>query len=334
MRSGCEPKGRPVLRVIESPTLAPYERRWDELVNRGPLPTPFLRSGWLHAVAGTDAACLLVLDGAELVGGLPLVRSRAGPVEVYRFLGNRLGAVDMDLVAARGRALEVRIALREWARTSGALLFDLDGTRDGSWVAALLLNAVMTPRPPVPVLDLARLPRGSGGREAIGRRWRAGRDSLDSALDLFAQLATADDQLPPALRRAVTAAHAVDEAWIDVQEQGGEPAAVLICFVLADRVFAYRLARSRNPRLRGGGADLLGEVLAGAAAEGCTAAELGPGVEPLGGIQAEYARHTWRVRLAHGLSAQVALAVARGHREITRRLELAGPRFRRDRHPL
>jgi hypothetical protein len=325
-----------MLRVIESATLAGHHEQWDDLVSSAPLPTPFLRSWWLSAVAGPAPVYLLVFDGPRLIGGLPLQRDRARPVEIYRFIGSPFGPLHMDLVAARGRALEVRIALRSWARARGDRIFDLDGVRDQAWVARLLLDGYATPRPPVGcaearVLHEARITGAQQPAAGDPRRehWRADAESVPAAMAAFAALARGEGEaLAPAVYRAVAAGVAAGEARVDVAEGADGPAAVLVTFVVAGRATTYRLAARPNPQSRASAAALLRQLVATAATDGCTAVDLGPQILARSQLPAAPLRAVWRVRAAHGSGAQLALALARDGRRVSEQLCVAAERIR------
>ena len=111
---------------------------WDALVDQMALPSPFLRSWWLEAVAaslpdGMDPQIVLVFDGDELIGGLPLQRSTVRGIEVLSFLGGGpLEPDHLDLVAKPGRGDQVGAAVRSWLGRRGNRMIDLQGVAGGS----------------------------------------------------------------------------------------------------------------------------------------------------------------------------------------------------------
>jgi hypothetical protein len=63
------------LRVVVRTRLSALEPAWDNLVERLPLPSPFLRSWWLEHTAGGAQRFLLVMDGACWSAVSPCKRS-------------------------------------------------------------------------------------------------------------------------------------------------------------------------------------------------------------------------------------------------------------------
>ncbi|MDB5113971.1 MAG: hypothetical protein JWL78_1041, partial [Chloroflexi bacterium] len=51
------------MQVTVRRSLGGYATAWDALVDRQPLPSPFLRSWWLEAMSAAHPRFLLVLDG-------------------------------------------------------------------------------------------------------------------------------------------------------------------------------------------------------------------------------------------------------------------------------
>ncbi len=141
-----------VLRVERS--LGPWADAWDRLLDASPLPSPFLRSWWLGAMADADSRYLLVTEGETtegettegettegetLLGGLAVdVRRRAG-VEIVGPLGERGFAPDhLDLVARPDRAGDVASALARWLRRPGSRLVEFPGVGVTSRLAEVL----------------------------------------------------------------------------------------------------------------------------------------------------------------------------------------------------
>ena len=128
-------------RVLEQ--LGDHAAAWDRLVDAMPLPSPFLRSWWLAAVAQGDPRFVLVFDreprdgdpvgGDRLLGGLALQQTHRAGVEWLEFLGSGpLQPDHLDLVCATDRADDVGAALRAWLGRPGNRVIDLMGARSGA----------------------------------------------------------------------------------------------------------------------------------------------------------------------------------------------------------
>lgn len=140
---------------------------WDALVDRMPLPSPFLRSWWLEHVSSGEPLFVMVFDGAELLGGAALQRSSRSGTEWLQLLGSGpLEPDHLDLVAPVGRVADVQIAVREWLGRQGSRVVDLAGVRPGGW----LIDAVpgFGSVTPLEVAPFATLPATSA--EYLGSR--------------------------------------------------------------------------------------------------------------------------------------------------------------------
>ncbi len=102
-------------RLLAVSRLDGWETQWDRLVDRAPLPSPFMRSWWLTGVAGPQRRFLLAVEGGRLMGGLALDERGWPGLEVLHMMGSgRLCPDHMDLIAAPGEE-EVTISLfRAW----------------------------------------------------------------------------------------------------------------------------------------------------------------------------------------------------------------------------
>jgi CelD/BcsL family acetyltransferase involved in cellulose biosynthesis len=123
-------------------SLGGYATAWDALVDRQPLPSPFLRSWWLEAMSAAHPRFLLVLDGLELLGGLAVEESRCLGVTVVRVRGGGPLAPDhLDLIAVPGAEAAVAAALRRWFDGRGPCLVDLAGLASATRLATALPGA-------------------------------------------------------------------------------------------------------------------------------------------------------------------------------------------------
>ena len=100
--------------LLDVPRLDGWAAQWDQLVDSSPLPSPFLRSWWLTGVGGPGRHFLLVVDGAQLLGGLALERRH--PMLSVRMMGDGSLCPDhLDLLAAPGHEAAVVSLLRDAA---------------------------------------------------------------------------------------------------------------------------------------------------------------------------------------------------------------------------
>ena len=111
---------------------------WDACLDDGPLPSPFLRSWWLDALAGADARIVCVHGPEGLIGGLALQQDRVLGTSRLRALGRELTPDHIDLVARRGAEDLVGSALSAWCSRPGRRIFDLEGVAAGARVLGVL----------------------------------------------------------------------------------------------------------------------------------------------------------------------------------------------------
>jgi CelD/BcsL family acetyltransferase involved in cellulose biosynthesis len=129
--------------VVERSCLGALAAAWDELADRLPLPSPFLRSWWLEATGARRRCFLLVMNRARLVGGLALEQGRRWPVPWFRLMGaGPLCPDHLDLLAAPGWEDRVVAALAAWMARPGSRVFDLEGVAGHSRIAAALPGRV------------------------------------------------------------------------------------------------------------------------------------------------------------------------------------------------
>jgi CelD/BcsL family acetyltransferase involved in cellulose biosynthesis len=337
--------------VVEVPRLGGHTTAWDDLVAAMRLPSPFLRSWWLEAVADGGAAYVLVLDGDRLVGGLPLTKRVLPGLTVYRFLGQGTLCPDhLDVVAAPEHAAVVTDALSQWARRRGNRLFDLAGIAEHSriptWLPAARTHEIDgAPCHGLPAsADAYFAERPRSFRKTV-RRTRnrldgigahittAGTGDVDAALDAFELLHRARgdraDLLAelPRLRAALRAGVQAGEVWVDVVGSPQQPLAVSIAFVVGGRVSLYQTARALDAAADNASNIVdLAEIDRGIEA-GCTEVDLLRGQEAYKRYYADGVRRLFRTRGASGPLARamlLAIAIARRVRTVSRGLRASG----------
>jgi hypothetical protein len=111
---------------------------WDACLDDGPLPSPFLRSWWLDALAGADARIACVHGPEGLIGGLALQHDRILGTSRLRVLGRDLTPDHIDLVARSGAEGRVGSALASWCAQPGRRIFDLEGVAERARVLEVL----------------------------------------------------------------------------------------------------------------------------------------------------------------------------------------------------
>jgi CelD/BcsL family acetyltransferase involved in cellulose biosynthesis len=315
-----------------TPVLADHAAAWDALVEASSLPSPFLRSWWLHSVsAAPGTAHLLVMSDGELVGGLALARDRLLGISRYRFAGQGVLCPDhLDALALPGHEDEVAGALRGWFEAPGQRIVDLSGLREGSLVARALAR---TPER-LDVAPFQALPgdgtdflagRSSNFRRSVRKAERRLDEAgvthrrvepatLPAALDAFRRLqGDRDGRGPlldelPVLARALASGLARDEARVDVLETPAEVVAVSLAFVVAGRLSLYQVARSLDHAHRSAATVLLNRVITEALADGCHEVDMLRGDEGYKTSFADARRELFRLRAGHGVLARGLVA--------------------------
>jgi CelD/BcsL family acetyltransferase involved in cellulose biosynthesis len=322
------------VRLVVRSRLGAHGTAWDALVERLPLPSPFLRSWWLEQTAGPNPRFLLVLDGDALLGGLALEEERWLGVPRLRVMGAGALCPDhLDVVALPGREGDVLAALAAWLRRPGSRLLDLEGVAAGALLAAALPGRVRravvdvapwTPLPGDPEEWLRARSRNfrSNLRKAANRlgregaTYRVGRgDAADAALATLRHLHAARwgmrSRFLAAYERFAAAARvgaargelAVHELAVD-----GTVVAAVSCFEVAGRVSLYQSGWLPAQRWRNASTLLLTRVVEDACHRGLTEVDLLRGNEPYKRGFAPAARELLRLRAAHGPAGRVALA--------------------------
>jgi CelD/BcsL family acetyltransferase involved in cellulose biosynthesis len=337
------PSGQPLTTTVVT-TLGEHARAWDLLVDRSPVPSPFLRSWWLSAVASRTASHLLLHDDdGHLAGALALTRDRQVGVPRLRFAGAGVLCPDhLDLLAQRGSEDRVGEAAVAWLTRQRAGIVDLTGLVQGSLLARHLERPVevvdVAPYAPLPVhpeeflATLSSSTRRSARRadrrlgEAGAVHRRIGADALPAALADFRRLHEArPDRAPllaelPTLGRALAAGLAAGEARVDVLENDGRVSAVCLAFVVGGRLSLYQVARSLDRRDDSAGTVLLHRVVADAVRAGCHEVDLLRGDEAYKSSLATDRRTLGRIRYARGPLATGLLAGRAGAARLRRRL--------------
>jgi CelD/BcsL family acetyltransferase involved in cellulose biosynthesis len=324
----------PHLRLVVQPRLGAHEAAWDALVERLPLPSPFLRSWWLRHTAGPSPRFLLVLDGDALLGGLALEERRWLGVPRLRVMGAGALCPDhLDLLALPGREEDVAAALAAWLRRPGSRLLDLEGVAAGARVAAALPGRVRrevigvapwTPLPQDPA-DWHRARsrnfranlRKAGnrlGREGVTHRVVRG-DQADAAVatlrELHAARWGARSRFLAAYERFAAAARAGaarGELAVHQLVAGETVVATMACLEVAGRVSFYQSGWLPAHRWRNSSTLLLAKVVDDACRRGLTEVDLLRGDEPYKRGFASAERRLLRLRAAHGRAGRAALA--------------------------
>jgi CelD/BcsL family acetyltransferase involved in cellulose biosynthesis len=322
------------LRVIVRTGLGSLQPAWDDLVERCPLPSPFLRSWWLEQTAGGVPRLLLVMDGAVLVGGLALQEERWLGVPRLRVMGAGALCPDhLDAVALPDREQEVLAALAAWLRRPGSRVLDLEGVAGDSRLAAALPGRVR--REVIAVAPSAPLPadpddwlrtRPPNFRATVRKATRRLEQaavahqvvrgaSVHAALDHLRRLHRArwDDRSSflaayDRFAAASQAGAARGEVAFHQLVAGGEVVAAVSCFEVAGRVSLYQSGRLSERRWRNAATVLLVKVVQDACRRGLAEVDLLRGDEPYKRNFASATRELLRLRAAHGTAGRLALA--------------------------
>lgn len=320
-------------RVVERVCLGDLAAAWDALVERSPLPSPFLRSWWLGRVGGADPLLALVLDGEELLGGLALDRDRVRGVTRLRFLGQGPLAPDhLDVVAASEHRVAVAAALRRWLRRPGSRVLDLEGTVADCLVDVALPGPVhrdqheVAPFTPLP-RDLHALLAGRPSRvrntvqRATRRLGRAGArhrvvepGDVDRALEELHRLHSerwgdTSGFLAAFPRFAAAAREGARRGEVVFHELvvDDEVIAAEVDLEVAGRVSFYQGGRSARHEWRGAGTVLRAAIVEDACRRGRDEYDLLRGDEPYKREWTDVDRPLLRLRAASGLRARAVL---------------------------
>jgi CelD/BcsL family acetyltransferase involved in cellulose biosynthesis len=290
--------------LLDVARLDGWAAQWDQLVDSSPLPSPFMRSWWLIGTGGPGRHFLLVVDGADLLGGLALETRH--PMLGIRMMGDGSLCPDhLDLLAAPGHEAAVVSLLRDWICRPGERLLDLKGIRAGSRLIEALPGRVrrepMAVAPFTPLPDSAEkyratLPsqfrknlRVSAKRlaaEGVAHRVIRG-PAVPQRLDILRELHQSQwggrsNFLPVFDRFAAGFAGGCAADEVAVHELGNDNlvVATVTAFEVAGRVSLYQSARLTDHRWRDATTVLLAAIIDDACARGCSEVDFLRGDEP------------------------------------------------------
>ena len=280
--------------LVDVPVLNQWASQWDRLVDSSPLPSPFLRSWWLCGTGSPGRHFLLVVDDAQLLGGLALEQRHR--VSSIRVMGDGALSPDhVDLLAAPGHETAVVSVLRDWLCRPGSRLLDLRGIRAGSRLDETLPGSVR--REPMASAPFATLPdsaeayrstlpsqfrrnlRKSAGRleaEGVGHRTIRGPAvlaRLNTLCDLHRSQWEGRSRFLPVFDRFVAGCArgaAVDEVVVHELGTPNLVVAIVVAFEVAGRVSLYQSARLTDLRWRDATTVLLGAIIDDACERGMT----------------------------------------------------------------
>jgi CelD/BcsL family acetyltransferase involved in cellulose biosynthesis len=306
-----------------------WAAQWDQLVDSSPLPSPFLRSWWLTGASGPGRHFVLVVDGAQLLGGLALEKRR--PMRSVRMMGDGSLCPDhLDLLAAPSHEAAVVGLLRDWLCRPGERLFDLKGVRAGSPLIEALPGRVrrepmavapFTSLPDSPEAYRATLPAqfrknlrvsakrlGAEGVTHQAIRGRAVPQSLDTLRELHqAQWGSRSNFLPVFDRFAAgfAAGGAADEVAVHELRNDSLVVATVTAFEVAGRVSLYQSARLTDRRWRDATTVLLAAIIDDACARGFHEVDFLRGDEPYKGRFTPNHREMLRLVAGQGLAGRL-----------------------------
>lgn len=320
------------MRVSVMSTLGAYANAWDSLVERLPIPSPFLRSWWIDSAASSRPCIVLALQRDRLVGGLALERDRHLGVERLRLLGAGALCPDhLDAVAASEMRAEVAALLGDWLTRPGDRILDLDGVVSDSLVSTALPDHVRCERTAVAPWatlstgymeqrpsTLRRLVRQAENRlvRETGSCIVEHVDDVELALRVLRRLHSqrfgeTSTFLGDFGRFATVcrAAAVKGELAVDVLRAGDETGAIVVSFEVAGRASHYQSGRIPTQRWRTAGTLLLARILDDAGRRGLREADLLRGDEAYKALFADGRRELWRLRCAIGSTARGALQI-------------------------
>lgn len=332
-------------RVLTVSHLHGWETRWDQLVDRAPLPSPFLRSWWLTGAGGPHRQFLLAVRGARLMGGLALQRRHIYGLEVLRFTGSgRLCPDHLDLVTSPGDAAATVRLLRSWFERPGGRVVDLTGVSGRSRVTDALPGPVravpyaVAPWTPLPddgrtyvaglSSQLRRNLRRTSARlagEGVTHRVNRGSAALRSLGTLrsmhAAQWGGRSRFLSQFDRFAAACRLGVGADEVAVHELAGKDGVVasVVTFEVAGRVSLYQSARLTDARWRSAMSVLLSAVISDACDRGFHEVDFLRGEETYKGGFAPERRTLFRLLAGTGATGRAA-RFARSTTLATRRI--------------
>ena len=324
-------------------TLGASAPEWDALVDGLAVPSPFLRSWWLHATAAAEPEFVLVRNGGRLIGGVALQADRTCGVRRLRMMGDGPLCPDhLDLLAdaSNGRPDgaatrdAVVAALRQWFKAQGPLVVQLRGL-----TGAARLRRVFGPRAscvemePAPWLALSRdwptflagrpsqlrnsLRQGARRMREGGAVYRATPDvptaaALASLRELHAgQWGRRSTFLPvyDVFARAAESGVARGELIVHELAVGAQVIASQAWFEVDGRTSLYQGGRlTDDPKWRGSGGVLTAMILERACERGFSEADFLRGIEAYKQDWTSAQRPLIELRFAQGRAGRAALA--------------------------
>ena len=314
--------------LLDVPDLDGWAAQWDRLVDSSPLPSPFLRSWWLTGVGGSGRHFLLVVDGAQLLGGLAVERRH--PMLSVRMMGDGSLCPDhLDLLAAPGHEAAVVGRLKDWLCRPGERLLDLKGIRAGSRLTEALPGRVrrqpmsvapFTPLPDSPEAYRATLPAQFRKNLRVGAKRLAAEgvahhavrgpaviQSLDTLRELHqSQWGSRSGFLPTFDRFAAGFAGGCAADEVAVHELGNDSlvVATVTAFEVAGRTSLYQSARLTDRRWRDATTVLLAAIIDDACARGFSEVDFLRGDEPYKGRFTADHRQVLRLVAGRGVAGR------------------------------
>lgn len=321
----------PVLLV--HPHLGHWGPQWDDLVDRSPLPSPFLRSWWLTGTAGPRRHFVLVVQDDRLLGGLALEERRWLGLPYLTMMGAGALCPDhLDLLANPGEGDAVASRISAWLRRPGTRLLELEGIPADSPLIGALPGPVscepLAVAPWVPLLSdatayLAARPAGvrktlrqaSRRLKAEGTTHRINRGpSAVQSLDTLRQLHSAQwgdrSRFLPSFDRFAAGCRLgaeVDEVAVHELTVGETVIATMVVFEVAGRISLYQSARATDFRWRDATTVLLAEIITDACKRGFTEVDFLRGDEAYKNNFAPERRELLRLRAASERAGRAVL---------------------------
>jgi CelD/BcsL family acetyltransferase involved in cellulose biosynthesis len=318
----------PPLILLDVPHLNEWAPQWDQLVDSSPLPSPFLRSWWLAGTSQSGRHFLLVVDDAQLVGGLALEERHH--TSSIRMMGSGSASDHLDLLAAPGHEEAVLSLLRDWFRRPGWRLLDLNGVHSESRLVEVLPGRVR--RETMAVAPFAMLPESAEAyRSTLSSQFRRNlRRSADrlraegltqqtvrgsgvvASLDTlrilhYLQWGDRSNFLPVFDRFVAGCAGGavVDEVVVHELVSEDSVVASVMAFEVAGRVSLYQSARQADPRWRDATTVLLATIIDDACDRGFREVDFLRGEEAYKGRFAPNRREVIRLIAGKGIVGQL-----------------------------
>lgn len=329
------------LEAVVTDELGPWAEQWDRLVELTPLPSPFLRSWWLGAVAVGEPVFVLAVRGGELKGGAAFQRSTRAGCEWIELLGDGpLEPDHLDLVSQPCEIGRVKAVVRGWLGRPGSRVIDLVGLAESSWLASATpgrgTTTVVAPAPYLRLPDTyAALLEGLDGRlrstitrtrkrlekQGVTVRVRPAEEVEDALADLrrlhddrwgdASGFLAGWDRFAAAARAGAPSG---EVRFTELVAPDGEVVATEVDFVVAGRASFYQAGRLDRHDLRGSGSALKGAVIERFIAEGVREYDLLRGGESYKDQWSTGVRNLVRVRRGVGPRGLALVAAAEANR--------------------